>query len=42
MGVAADVLVNICACVLVCVRWAQRVDCASVRACVCAEKRSVT
>lgn len=42
MGVAADVLVNICACVFTCVQRVGMVDCASVSACVQTEKRSVT
>lgn len=40
MGVAADVFVNICAHVCVCVQRVGMVDCASV--CVQTEKRSVT
>lgn len=39
MGVAADVLVNICACVFACVQRVGMVDCASVSMCVCVRAR---
>lgn len=42
MGVAADVLVNICAYVLVCAQRVGMADCASVHVCVHGEKSAVS